>query len=409
MASYYKTGNSFTVVFRLKGGKRQYLYGIKTLKLAKQAKAKKEIEEQLSRAGLVDIDPAAARASAAARKSISEHIGRFERELLNKGDTEQHAQQQTAHVHRLLAMAKISSIRDLALEPVQDALYRLRGPKCGARTCNAARQAVIQFERFLRRHGNVSHAVLQDLSRFDEKQDIRRQRRALSQEEVDWLLTTTSTSKDGNGRRCGITPADRAVLYAVGLGTGFRQRALLSLGKASFFIDETLECPFVRLAGQFNKNRRPRDQQIPRELAALIRDWLSTRPEEGPVWRPLPHARLSLRFRRDMEAARTAWIADAVSDEHRAAREKSNTLKYVYFNGVRNIWADFHGLRHTGISFVVRESGLNVGQKWADHSTPVLTSRYVHVENEDMTEAMSGVPDVGAGFRRMEERRHTSG
>ena len=64
-----------------------------------------------------------------------------------------------------------------------------------------------------------------------------------------------------------------------------------------------------------------------------------------------------------MEAARRTWIAAAANAEDRAAREKSNTLKYVYFNGVRNIWADFHGLRHTGISFVVRESGLNVGQK----------------------------------------------
>lgn len=379
MASFYKRGNTYTVVYRLKGHPRQYIFGIKSADLARKAKEKKDLEEGLARAGLLRPDPHADRLTAAGVKSIAEHVTDFERDIVARGKNRQHAHQQAAHCRRLLKMARISNTGQIACELIQRALSRLLGAKCGPRTCNAARQAVIQFERYLKRTNKVAHAVLQELERFNEQDDVRRKRRPLTQEEVDWLLTTTEAARDGTSRRCGISPADRAILYATGIGTGFRRSALLSLEKRSFLIAGN-DRPLVRLAAKYNKNGKDRDQPVPADLAQRLKGWLSDKLDAGRVWQPTQHADLALRFRRDLEAARAAWISAASNDAERQRRESSNTLKYVFHDGVRNVYADFHGLRHTGITFVVRKSGIRVGQEWADHSTPVLTARYAEVD-----------------------------
>lgn len=398
MASYYKVGNRFRVVYRLKGQPRRYVNGIKSERLAIQVKHQKELQEQLTRAQLLQVDPSAEKVASAERKPIAEHIAAFENLLLARGRDPQHAHQQASHVRRLLRMAAIGSVRSIAAEPVQKSLKQLHSSGRGPRTCNAARQAIMQFENFLFRTGKVRGTVLHDLTRFNEKEDIRRKRRAMSQEEVDWLLTITAGRHDRFARRFGIVPADRAMLYAVGLATGFRQSALLSLSKASFFVKEGVDAPFVRLAPRFNKNRKDRNQLIPQAVAAQLRYWLKKQPDQGPVWRVATNADPALRFRRDMEAARDAWIAAAVDVAERKRRESSNTLKYVHHDGTRNVWADFHGLRHTGITFVVRAGDIWAGQAWADHSTPLLTAGYAHVEASDLKKAVGGVPNVQAAL-----------
>jgi hypothetical protein len=93
-----------------------------------------------------------------------------------------------------------------------------------------------------------------------------------------------------------------------------------------------------------------------------------------------------------MEAARAAWIEAAPDAGERERREKSNTLKYVCLDGDQNVFADSHGLRHTGITFVVRKRDIRVGQVWADHCSPVLTAAYADVDLGDLIDAISGLP-----------------
>jgi serine/threonine protein kinase len=131
---------------------------------------------------------------------------------------------------------------------------------------------------------------------------------------------------------------------------------------------------------------------------------------KGSVWKPTPHADLSLRFRHDLEAARASWIADARGDTaERKRREESNFLKYVYHDGIRNVFADFHGLRHTGITFVARIAGLRVAQAWADHSMPVLTARYAHVDLADATKAISALPHLSKPVDPQANKRKAAG
>jgi hypothetical protein len=91
----------------------------------------------------------------------------------------------------------------------------------------------------------------------------------------------------------------------------------------------------------------------------------------------------------------------------------SDTLKPIFHDGIRLVHADFHSLRHSGITFVVRAEGLRVGQVWAGHSTPVLTAKYAHVDQEelDRVEGVAGRFDatqasVGRYGGRLKSRTH---
>lgn len=404
MASYYRTGKTFAVAYRLKGQPREYLYGIKSEKLARQAKHSKDLQEQLARAGLYKAAPHAAKIDAAEAKPIEEHLITFERSIVNEGSGSQHAQQTTAHVRRLLKMARVNRISQLEAEPIQDAAKKLMDEGLAPRTANAALKASRQFSTWLMTSKRTSVDLLhRKLVTFNEAKDQRRLRRELSAEEFEHLLFAAESGR----RRCGLTGFDRAMLYQVAVGTGFRMRACLSLSKRSFNVGETNLHPSILLAAKFNKNGKERSQAIRRDLAAMLRDWLKVKPDEGPAWKSRKYSHLELMMKRDLEAARNAWIKAAANKKETERREESSFLRYQDHAGR---FSDFHSLRHTGISRVVRYAGLKVGQAWADHSTPALTARYAHLDLTDEAKALEALPEAQTPqARQLARSRESSG
>jgi integrase len=92
--------------------------------------------------------------------------------------------------------------------------------------------------------------------------------------------------------------------------------------------------------------------------------------------------------RRDLEIARTRWIAAAINDGERKARESSDFLVYRTKAG----YADFHSLRH---GYITRLFGSNVkpllAQKLARHADLSTTMRYAHAEEEEVAVAQEQV------------------
>lgn len=399
MASAFKNGKTWTVSYRLKGHPREFIYGLASLKLARQARDKKSIEEQLSKAGLYQPERNADKIRKAEATPIDQLIDIFRDDLISRKRNRRHASQTAAHVRRLFKSGKIHKITDIEPVRIQKAAADLIDKqKLAPRTANAAIKAVKQFATFLHATDRTQYDLLhRKLDLFNENIDIRRHRRALDENEINWLVGSTWSMKDFTSRRCGIPPRDRAILYLTAIGTGFRQRALLSLTKPAFHVGEKTLRPFVRLGAAFNKNGKHRDQPIRADLAGILRDWLDGKPDKGPVWTLSKGGDLSLRFHRDLDAARKAWIENAGDNRREIEkREQSNFLRYVYNDGTKNVYADFHALRHTGITLVVRKAGLKVGQVWADHSTPVLTARYAHMDLTDETKALEALPESTA-------------
>ena len=76
-------------------------------------------------------------------------------------------------------------------------------------------------------------------------------------------------------------------------------------------------------------------------------------------------------LRKDLEAARAAWIAEAVTPEEVTAHEQSDFLAYEDAAGGK---ADFHALRHKFITELVK-AGVQPkdAKELARHSTITLT------------------------------------
>jgi len=89
----------------------------------------------------------------------------------------------------------------------------------------------------------------------------------------------------------------------------------------------------------YSKRRREDVQPIRGDLADPLRHWLAGKPEGVPVFR-MPDKPVIL-IRRDLEAAREAWLKQSGGDP------ASDFLSYTDHAG--NV-ADFHSLRHTYVS-----------------------------------------------------------
>jgi integrase len=181
----------------------------------------------------------------------------------------------------------------------------------------------------------------------------------------------------------------RAMSYQVALGTGFRVKELRTLTPASFDLDS--DPPAVTVGAAYSKRRRQDLQPIRPDLAELLRPWLAGFPRDAQLFK-LPHNTAKM-FRRDLAAARAAWIAEARTDSEREERERSDFLQYENAAGE---FADVHAQRHTYISGIVAGgASVKTCQELARHSTPVLTiGRYSHARLHDLTGALDSLPDL---------------
>jgi hypothetical protein len=117
MASYYKHKKAWVVSYRLAGRPREYVYGIRTERVARQTKAAKDVEEQLVKVGLHTPRPNAAKIDAAELKPIADHVDNFERSIVQRGKEAQHARQTASLVRRLLKAAGVHRVSQIEAEP----------------------------------------------------------------------------------------------------------------------------------------------------------------------------------------------------------------------------------------------------------------------------------------------------
>jgi hypothetical protein len=118
----------------------------------------------------------------------------------------------------------------------------------------------------------------------------------------------------------------------------------------------------------------------------LLRPWI----KQGQLWPGTWCERSSKILRRDLAAARAAWIKEAPESE-REAREKTDKLAYRDTQGAV---FDFHSLRGQYITSLVW-AGVHpkVAQRLARHSTITLTmDRYAKVDQSDLTSAVNKLP-----------------
>ena len=347
-------------------------------KLARRIANKIEDETAMRREGIIDAN--ADRYAAAARQPIAKHLSDFVEELAAKGRTEQHISETESRIRKIVKECDAQSITDLGPNAVVSAIATLREGKdddegLSARTCNAYLRAVKSFTRWLVHDRRMPDDPIRHLAAMREDVDRRHERRDATAEELKALIEaaekappwTWRTGRARSAPRVGISGSDRAMLYRVAVGTGFRAAELASLTPESFNLDAAP--PTVTVQAAYSKRRRRDAQPIRDDLADLLRRWLADKTPNRPVWN-VPEKTAAM-LRADLGAAEIPYRDDA---------------DRVF---------DFHSLRHTYVSFLVRGTGsVKAVQELSRHSTPSLTiGRYAHARLHDLAGALSSLPD----------------
>lgn len=368
MATVYKQQNRpcFMVAWYDGTGKRRVRSsGTTDRKAAERLAAKLEADSMLRREGIIDVR--ADQFATAARRPIDAHVQEFIRFLRAKGNTEKHVLDRQAQLTRLITGMKVTLLTELTPGRAQNAMAEMRADGLGLRTASRYIVAIKAFTKWLVREGRVASDPLVGLTGYNADADRRRERRALTGDEIAKLVAAAE-----RGRKVfGLSGPDRAMLYRLALGTGFRANELGSLTPESFHLDA--DPPTVVVKAGYSKRRREDVQPIRDDLAAMLRTWLVGRPAKAPVFavnRLFEKTAPMIQF--DLNAAGVPYV-----DEDGKV-------------------GDFHSLRHTYVSAVVRGgASVKEAQTLARHSDPSLTFRvYAHARLHELRRALDAMPST---------------
>ena len=316
-----------------------------------------------------------------------EHVSDFKAFLQAKGNTAKHVTMTTRHVEDIISACGVVWVREINSSEVMEAVANLRKAGKSLRTCNAHLVSIKAFTRWLLRDKRIGDDALVGLSGFNESTDRRHERREFLQEEINWLLKAT----EGHTLDSHSLPGpDRAMLYRLALGTGFRLAELRSLMPESFDLEG--EWPVVVVEAAYAKNRKQAVQPINHELANMLHPWLATKVAGVPIFQGMTqHAARMLRT--DLTNARKQWIKAAQHTQEAKQRQESEFLTYRNAEG---LVIDFHSFRHTFISSVVAGgASAKTAQTLARHTTSRLTlDRYSHARLFDLQGAVQSLPSL---------------
>jgi integrase len=361
MASFRKRGRIWYFRFTDADGIKREVKGCPDRRMTEELARRAESEAAKIRAGVLDPREIGIRLHEA--KPLKVHLDDWHEVMLAKGRTTKHADLYLSRARQVATLAKAVRLSDLQSSRIQSALAALRDSGLSLETCNHHRASIRAFVRWARADGRLRDDPMVGVTGFNAQEDVRHERRVLSENELARLIQTAET-----GPEVYHMPGPlRAMAYRLAIGTGFRANEIRSLTPKSFDLDRSP--PLVALSPSIAKNRRGVEQPISRSLAEELRRWLSDKPHGQPVL-PLHHETAKA-IRIDLAAAGIPYATD---------------------DGV----ADFHSLRGAYISALVR-SGASVKtvQTLARHSNPSLTlKRYARADVHDVVGAVETLPNL---------------
>ncbi len=334
-------------------------------KAATEAMARKlESDVALRKIGLIDLKAEAYRNHEA--RPLSEHLVEFQAVLVAKGNTEKHVDLYQGRAKRLVEVAGATRISDLVTSRIQTAVMTLREEKLSLETCNHYIRAIKGFSRWLWKDGRARDYSLAPLETFNAQTDRKHPRRAFTEDELSRILAAAQSGPD----ILEMTGPERAMLYHLTVGTGFRANEIRTLTPESFNLDDNP--PTVTVRAAYSKRRRDDVQPIRSDLAELLRSWLDGKKAGQPVF-ALPE-KCAAMLRLDLETA------------------------LVPYKDALGRFGDFHALRHTYITRLAQSGAApKTAQTLARHSTITLTmDRYTHAKTSDQTEALNALPAIGS-------------
>ena len=351
-------------------------------------------------------------ARVAASKPLVEHVADFKAAILSRGNTAKYAEMTANRVLSIFTTCGFKAISDVSASKVQNHVASLRKDTADAKgngrrgssaaTSNYILRDAKAFFRWMVQDRRCHESPLAHLTGVNTRTDRRHDRRALSTDELRWLLDTAANGP----ARLGMNGADRVMLYRLAVESGLRAGELRSLTRASF--DLSGDEPSVTIAAAYAKNRRTDTLPLrPGTAAALTVHLAGKMPTATAFTMPAPGHLVDM-FRGDLADARQAWL-----DSLREVRQRTEAATGTFLCPVDEAgrYVDFHALRHTFISNLAG-GGVHpkTAQTLARHSTISLTmDRYTHMRREDLAGALDALPDLSGPLRQVDVATGTDG
>ncbi len=255
-----------------------------------------------------------------------------------------------------------------------------------AKTRNAYLAALIQFAEWGVKRGRWPSNPFKSIAKLNEDVDVRRQRRALSEQELRNLVAAAKVRASENFRqqcpnasattlsRLKRTGLERSLIYKMAALTGLRRKELKTLEWGHL----SLDTPATTVTVEAKNAKGKREDTVPIHIGFA---------EELRQWR-------ALRMR---ELGRPVEAGDRVF--HIAHRLLEQFEKDCAYAGIRlkdgaGRIVDFHSLRHT-FSTLLSRAGVSprVAQSLMRHADITTTMKtYTHVELMDRVAAVSALP-----------------
>lgn len=345
------------------------LKGIRDYKLARSIAAKIETENAQEILGYVD--PTKKRLVSEMARAIGEQIDAWH-EMLLAGNTRQYADEQTAIVRRVFTAAGVECLGQVVSGTIKstiDRLPRTRGEgTLSSRQKGKALTACKMFCRQMVRDRKLALNPLAELSGWTEQTDPRHQRVAFDAQTATAII---KAARESDRTIEGLSGPQRAMLYELARGTGFRRRTLRELTPAHLHLDANP--PFIQVLASNLKNKKAREQMIHPALAELLSKFVEGMAADKPIFPMSRRADTAAMMKFDCAAAGLAYKVDG-------------------------FFMDFHSWRHTYGTDLGRSTGnIKVVQDLMGHSTPVLTSRYMRPTSRDYQSAIEGLPAGQSG------------
>lgn len=321
----------------------------------------------------------------------------FAQDLTARGNRDDYARLAATRVRRMIRGCGFTYWRDVTGEKVQQWLAAERKTGKGKdgqkgmsfQTSNWYLQKAKEFSAWMAKRLGTPDPLL-DVKGVNVSGNKRHERRAMSLEEVGYLLDATATGKT----YMGMTGPERWLMYRFALETGLRPKQVAGLTRAAFQLDGS--SAKVTAAASYSKNKRANTIPLRDDLAELLREHLQAKTPATPAFRTVNDRARSKIYKRDLAAARKAWLDEAVGDvEETARREASDFLRYRDSQGHV---IDLYSARHTFITNLAR-AGVHpkTAQALAQHSTIALTMNiYSHVTQTEEAAAVAKLPGLPA-------------
>ena len=263
-------------------------------------------------------------------RPLTDHFAEFRDSMVGKDRDETHCKTTLRYLERLADTCSWGYLRDITRDSLEN--WQSMTVKAGksARTRNAFQTALVSFLNWCVQTHRLTVNPIACASRANEKADRRRQRRAMTENELQRLLESartrpldearlirrgprkgelTATVKPEVVERLTELGRERALIYKSLVLTGLRKAELASISIGQAELDGPL--PFLILDASDEKNGQGSDIPLRKDLATDLREWIEHKrsrfcgPDEDFQRKPLFSIPSSINryFDRDLAAA----------------------------------------------------------------------------------------------------------